>query len=133
MENAGVLAPIPAYKLAAEAIKETVKRTNVNPAEIDDVIYANLFAFDVANMGRMALLEAGLPVEVPGMTIDRQCSSSLNAIVIAASFILSGLGDLYIAGGVESDSRRPYAFEKPEQAYQVAFRNGVAFRFLLLK
>lgn len=117
----GVLAPVPAHKLAAEVIKETVNRTNVNSAEIDDVIYGNLFAFDVANMGRMALLEAGLPVEVPGMTVDRQCSSSLNAIVIAASFVLSGLGDLFIAGGVESDSRRPFVFEKPEQGYQVAF------------
>ncbi|NLB53511.1 MAG: thiolase family protein [Syntrophomonadaceae bacterium] len=117
----GVLAPVPAYKLAAEVIKETVNRTNVNPAEIDDVIYGNLFAFDVANMGRMALLEAGLPIEVPGMTVDRQCSSSLNAIAIAASLVISGFGDLFIAGGVESDSRRPFVFEKPEKGYQTSF------------
>jgi len=114
----GVLASVPAHKLAAATIKETIGRAaNFDPMEIDDVIYGNLFAFDVANMARMALLEAGLPIEVPGMTVDRQCASSLNAIIIASALVAGGFGDLYIAGGVESDSRRPYAFAKPEKAY----------------
>ena len=114
--------PVPAHKLAASVIKETVNRTTgLNPTEIDDVIYGNLFAFDVANMARMALLEAGLPLEVPGMTVDRQCSSALNAIMLASALVMGGFGDLYIAGGVESDSRRPFVFEKPERGYQVTF------------
>ncbi len=118
----GSLAPVPAHKLAASVIKETVNRTTgLNPTEIDDVIYGNLFAFDVANMARMALLEAGLPLEVPGMTVDRQCSSALNAIMLASALVMGGFGDLYIAGGVESDSRRPFVFEKPERGYQVTF------------
>lgn len=115
----GVLADVPAYKLGAAAIKETVARAEINPKDIDDVILGNLFSFDVANMARMCVLEAGLPVEVPGMTVDRQCSSALNAIMISAALVMGGFGDIYIAGGAESDSQRPYVIEKTDKAYQV--------------
>ncbi|WP_434512541.1 thiolase family protein [Desulfitobacterium sp. AusDCA] len=115
----GVLADVPAYKLGAAAINETVKRSGIDPLEIDDVIMGNLFSFDVANMARMCVLEAGLPVQVPGLTVDRQCSSALNAIILSAALVMGGFGDVYIAGGAESDSRRPYAMEKPDKAYMV--------------
>lgn len=115
----GVLAEVPAYKLGAAVIKETIARAGIDPLEIDDVIMGNLFSFDVANMARMCVLEAGLPLQVPGMTVDRQCSSALNAIMLAAALVMSGLGDVYIAGGAESDSRRPYVMERADKAYKV--------------
>lgn len=115
----GVLADVPAYKLGAAAIKETVKRSGIDPLEIDDVIMGNLFSFDIANVARMCVLEAGLPVQVPGLTVDRQCSSALNAIMLSAALVMGGFGDVYIAGGAESDSRRPFAMEKADQAYKV--------------
>ncbi|TGE37666.1 thiolase family protein [Desulfosporosinus fructosivorans] len=115
----GVLADVPAYKLGAAAIKETVARSGIDPLEIDDVIMGNLFSFDVANIARMCVLEAGLPVQVPGLTVDRQCSSALNAIMLSAALVMGGFGDVYIAGGTESDSRRPFALERPDKAYKV--------------
>ena len=115
----GVLAQVPAYKLGAAVIKETIVRSGIDPLEIDDVIMGNLFSFDVANMARMCVLEAGLPVQVPGLTVDRQCSSALNAIMLAAALVMGGFGDVYIAGGAESDSQRPYAMERADKAYKV--------------
>ncbi|MDQ7094605.1 thiolase family protein [Desulfosporosinus sp. PR] len=115
----GVLAEVPAYKLGAAVIKATIARAGIDPLEIDDVIMGNLFSFDVANMARMCVLEAGLPLEVPGLTVDRQCSSALNAIILAAALVMSGLGNVYIAGGTESDSRRPYVLERADKAYKV--------------
>ncbi|CAG0953469.1 acetyl-CoA C-acetyltransferase [Anaerolineae bacterium] len=116
----GVLAPVPAHELGALVIKEAVARAKIDPGEVEDVIFGNLFANETANMARMALLTAGLPVHVPGITVDRQCSSSLNAIALAAALIQSGYADVLVAGGTESDSRRVYIMEKPTNAYQVS-------------
>ena len=116
----GVLAPVPAHELGALVIKEAVARAKIDPGEVEDVIFGNLFANETANMARMALLTAGLPIHVPGITVDRQCSSSLNAIALAAALIQSGYADVLVAGGTESDSRRAYVMEKPTTAYQVS-------------
>jgi acetyl-CoA C-acetyltransferase len=115
----GTLASIPAHKLGALSIKEAVRRINIDPMEIDEVIFGNLFANEIANMARMAALEAKLPITVPGITIDRQCGSGLNAIAYAAILIQAGYADIIVAGGVESDSRRPYVMNKAESAYQI--------------
>jgi 3-oxoadipyl-CoA thiolase len=90
--------------------------------EIDDVIYgcANQAGEDNRNVGRMALLLAGLPKEVPGVTVNRLCGSSLEAIAMAARAIKSGEAELVIAGGVESMSRAPYVMAKADAAFSRA-------------
>ncbi|MGI9952769.1 thiolase family protein [Moorellaceae bacterium AZ2] len=116
----GVLAPVPAHELGALVVKEAVRRAGINPEEIDEVIFANLMNNEINNMARMVLLAAGLPMSVPGITVDRQCAASLNAVAYGAILIQAGYADIVVAGGVESDSRRCYIMEKPVQAYQVA-------------
>lgn len=115
----GALAPVPAHKLGAIVVKEAVSRAQIDPASIDEVIFGNLMNHEVNNMARVALLEAGLPMEVPGITLDRQCGTSLSAVAYAAIFIEAGYADVVVAGGVESDSRRTYVMEKPTMAYQI--------------
>ncbi|MEI2384841.1 thiolase family protein [Breoghania sp. JC706] len=116
----GQFAPVPAHILGAAAVKEAVARAKIDPARIEDVIFGNLMNYDINNMGRMVALEAGLPISVPGITLDRQCAASLNALAFGAMQIMAGFADVIVAGGVESDSRRPYALEKCETAYSVA-------------
>src|SRR5713226_4991469 len=105
--------------LAAIAIREAVSRAGVDPKEVDDVILgcANQAGEDNRNVARMALLLAGLPVDVPGQTVNRLCGSGLQAINSAAQAIWSGQGDVFIAGGVESMTRAPLVMLKPEVAY----------------
>ncbi|NLH82718.1 MAG: thiolase family protein [Phyllobacteriaceae bacterium] len=116
----GALASVPAHVLGAAAVREAVKRAKVDPARIDDVVFANLMNNEINNMGRMVALEAGLPISVGGITLDRQCAASLNALAYGAIQIMAGFADVIVAGGVESDSRRTYSMEKPEIAYSVA-------------
>lgn len=115
----GGLAPVPAHKLGGLAVKEAVKRAGIDPAQVEDVIYGNLFANEYANLARVVALEGGLPYEVPAFTLDRQCASSLSAFQLAAALIASGEADTLVVGGVESDSRRTYVMEKPTQPYQM--------------
>lgn len=113
----GSLASIRPDDLAAHVIREILKRNPaVNPAEIEDVIIgaANQAGEDNRNVARMALLLAGLPVSVPGVTVNRLCASGLQAIMNAAQGVMTGQGDLYIAGGVESMSRAPFVMGKSE-------------------
>jgi acetyl-CoA acetyltransferase family protein len=116
----GSLASVSAHDLGALVVKEAVKRANINPEEIDEVIFGNLMNHEINNMGRMVGLTAGLPISVPGITLDRQCASGLNAIAYASMFIQGGFADIIVAGGVESDSTRTYTMEKPTVAYQFA-------------
>jgi len=115
----GALAPVPAHVLGAAAVREAVRRANIDPERIDDVVFANLMNNEINNMGRMVALEAGLPVSVGGITLDRQCAASLNALAYGAMQIMAGFADVIVAGGVESDSRRTYSLEKCETAYSV--------------
>ncbi len=115
----GSLSSVPAAELGALVLKESINRAGIEPAEIDDVVFGNLFNREAANMARYIVLTAGLPCEVPGVTIDRQCASSLNALAYAAAMIQAGYNKTMVAGGVESDSRRTYVMEKAETAYQV--------------
>jgi 3-oxoadipyl-CoA thiolase len=116
----GALASIRADNLAAIPIRALTERNpQVDWAAIDDVIFgcANQAGEDNRNVGRMALLLAGLPEVVPGTTINRLCGSSLDAIATAARAIKSGELDLIIAGGVESMSRAPLVLAKAEAAF----------------
>ena len=109
-KHGGSLAGVRPDDLAAVPIKAVVERSGVDPATIDDVILgcANQAGEDNRNVARMALLLAGLPVEVPGQTVNRLCGSGLQAVAAAAQAIKAGEGDTFIAGGVESMTRAPY-------------------------
>ena len=116
----GALASVRTDDLAALPIKALVERNrNVDWATVDDVVYgcANGAGEDNRNVARMALLLAGLPVDVPGCTVNRLCGSSMEAIAIAARALKSGETSLMIAGGVESMTRAPFVMGKADAAF----------------
>ncbi len=123
----GVLASVRPDDLAAHILKALVERTQIDPALIEEVYLgcANQAGEDNRNVARMALLLAGFPVHVAGVTINRLCASGLNAINQAARAIKCGEGDIFIAGGVESMSRAPYSIPKAERPF--AFGNLTAW------
>jgi acetyl-CoA C-acetyltransferase len=108
----GVLSMYEPEALLAPLIRHILSETNLPHDMIDDVIIGNVVG-PGGNIARVAALEAGLPVTVPGVTVDRQCGSGLEAINIAARLIQSGAGEVYLAGGVESASRAPWKMRKP--------------------
>ncbi|MFD1334669.1 thiolase family protein [Oceanobacillus iheyensis] len=112
----GALATVPAHVFGAEVIKESVKRAKVDPELIDDVIMGNVLSGG-GNIARLAALQADLSLHLPGLTIDRQCGSGINAIVLAQQAIQSGMGDIYVAGGMESMSRAPYLMDRSDKAF----------------
>ena len=116
---AGALSSVRPDDLAARTVEAAVQRTGIDPAEIGDVIFGatNQAGEDNRNVARMALLLAGLPLEVPGVTVNRLCASGLEAVSQAARAIRSGEGDLLLAGGVESMSRAPMVGLKPERGF----------------
>ncbi|MEK4103649.1 thiolase family protein [Paenibacillus sp. FSL R10-2791] len=109
----GLLSTLEPEALLAPLIQHIVAETNLPKELIDDVIIGNVVG-PGGNIARVAALEAGLPVSVPGVTVDRQCGSGLEAINIAARLIQSGAGEIYLAGGVESTSRAPWKMAKPQ-------------------
>ena len=116
----GALAAVGAPELGALVIAEAVRRAGLQGEEVEEVIFGNLGNNDSANLARVVTLQAGLPFTVPAITIDRQCSSGLNAIAIGALMIEAGEADIVVAGGTESDSNRAHLMEKARVAYQVA-------------
>ena len=117
--HAGELASIRPDDLAATVIQKLLEKTGVPGAAIEDVILGdtNQAGEDSRNVARNALLLAGLPVTVPGQTVNRLCASGLGAVIDSARAITCGEGELYIAGGVESMSRAPFVMGKAESAY----------------
>ncbi len=115
----GVLSAVRADDLAAHVLKAILERNHLDPALVEEVYLgcANQAGEDNRNVARMALLLAGLPVEVAGVTVNRLCASGLNAVNQAARAIKAGEGDVYIAGGVESMSRAPYSLPKAESGF----------------
>ncbi|MEK4883424.1 thiolase family protein [Bacillus sp. FSL W8-0223] len=105
--------------LAAKVIQAVLEECPIPAEEIDDVILGNVVG-PGGNLARLSALTAGLPVEIPGMTIDRQCGSGLEAIITACRFVQAGAGNIYIAGGVESTSLAPWKIEKPASLYSAA-------------
>ena len=115
----GALASVRPDDLAAAVIRAVVDRSGIDASLIEDVILgcANQAGEDNRNVARMAVLLAGLPVEVGGLTVNRLCGSGLQAINSAAHAIAVGDGDVFIGGGVESMTRAPYVMAKPEAAW----------------
>jgi 3-oxoadipyl-CoA thiolase len=115
----GALASVRPDDLAAIVVRAIVERTGIDPAAVEDVIFgcANQAGEDNRNVGRMAALLAGLPVTVPGQTVNRLCGSGLEAVRSAMHAIRAGEGDAFIAGGVESMTRAPWVMLKPEEGY----------------
>jgi 3-oxoadipyl-CoA thiolase len=132
----GALSEVRADDLAAHTITSVLARNpSIDPARIADVILgcANQAGEDNRNVARMALLLAGLPVTVPGETVNRLCASGLSAVASAARGIKVGEGDLYVAGGVESMTRAPYALSKgttPFARDMQLFDTSLGWRFV---
>ncbi|MDQ6789419.1 MAG: thiolase family protein [Candidatus Dormibacteraeota bacterium] len=122
--------------LAATAIREAVSRAGIEPGEVDDVIFgcANQAGEDNRNVARMGLLLAGLPVEVPGQTVNRLCGSGMQATISAAREIQSGGARVMVAGGVESMTRAPWVMAKPGAPYargpQTAYDTALGWRLV---
>ena len=132
----GTLSPVRADDLGAVPLKALMERNaKVDWNAVDDVVYgcANQAGEDNRNVGRMSLLLAGLPQEVPGTTVNRLCGSSLDAIAIAARAIKSGETSLMIAGGVESMTRAPFVMSKADSAFSRAAKvedTTIGWRFV---
>ena len=131
----GALKDVRPDDMAAHVIKALVERSGLDPSLIDDVIVgaANQAGEDNRNVGRMAALLAGLPVEVAGQTVNRLCGSSLQAVISAAHAIAYGDGQVFIAGGVESMTRAPFVTAKPSAAFargeQTMYDTTLGWRF----
>ncbi len=105
--------------MAALVIAEAIRRASVEPSSIEDVVLgcANQAGEDNRDVARMALLLAGLPVEVAGQTVNRLCGSGLQAVNSAAQAIQTGMGDTFVAGGVESMTRAPFVLGKSDTSF----------------
>lgn len=116
----GMFRDVPAAELAACAIREAVSRAGVAPEEVDEVLLGNVFqAGQKANPARQAQLSAGLPVEVPALTLNNQCASGMRAITCGASMISSGGAGVIVAGGMENMSRTPYLLRNARFGYRL--------------
>jgi acetyl-CoA C-acetyltransferase len=133
--HGGALAGTRPDDLAALAVRAAVDRAGVDEAEIEDVFVgcANQAGEDNRNVARMAVLLAGLPDSVPGVTVNRLCASGLSAVVEACRAVAAGEGDLFVAGGVESMSRAPLALMKGDRPWArgnvVAYDTQLGWRF----
>jgi acetyl-CoA C-acetyltransferase len=130
----GALSSVRPDDLAALVVREAVSRAGVDPAVIDEVILggANQAGEDNRNVARMAVLLAGLPDQVPGVTVNRLCASGLSAITMAAQAIRAGDADIIVAGGVESMTRAPWVQAKPEKAFAkpgAQYDTSIGWRF----
>jgi acetyl-CoA C-acetyltransferase len=120
----GALAGVRPDDLAAVAVRAAVERAGVAPEQVEDVYLgcANQAGEDNRDVARMAVLLAGFPQSVPGVTVNRLCASGLSAVVMACHAVAAGDGDLFVAGGVESMTRAPLSMPKPERAYERGHR-----------
>jgi 3-oxoadipyl-CoA thiolase len=131
----GGLATVRPDDMAAHVIGALVARTGIEAGAIDDVILgaANQSGEDNRNVGRMAALLAGLPIEVAGQTVNRLCGSGMQAVIGAAHAVAVGDGDLFVAGGVESMTRAPFVMGKPSAAFprgeQTMYDTTLGWRF----
>ncbi|MBU7600761.1 thiolase family protein [Streptomyces sp. P38-E01] len=119
----GALSGVRPDDLAAHVLRSLVDRTpDLDPGRIDDVVFgnANGAGEENRNVGRMAVLLAGLPVSVPGVTVNRLCASGMEAVIQAARTVACGDASVVVAGGVESMSRAPWVVPKPERAFPAA-------------
>lgn len=115
----GGLASFQPYELGGMVVAEAIRRAKIAPEEVDDVMLGNVTNKELSNAARVIALQAGLPVTVPAITLDRQCGSALNALANAAILIQAGVHDVVVAGGVEMDSRRPWIMSRVDKAFQM--------------
>ena len=131
----GALREVRPDDMAAHVIRALLERTGIEAGAIDDVILgaANQAGEDNRNVGRMAALLAGMPVEVPGATVNRLCGSGMNAVINAAHAVVAGDGSAFVAGGVESMTRAPFVMAKPSAAFprgeQTLYDTTLGWRF----
>jgi len=130
----GALASIRPDDLAALVVGSTVSRSAIPVEAVEEVILgaANQAGEDNRNVARMAVLLAGLPDSIPGLTVNRLCASGMSAIAIAASAVRGGDADLIVAGGIESMTRAPWVQAKPDRAWAkpgAAFDTSIGWRF----
>jgi acetyl-CoA acyltransferase len=130
----GALSLVRPDDLAALVLRTVVERAGIDGADVDEVVFgaANQAGEDNRNVARMAVLLAGLPVDIPGFTVNRLCASGLTAIATARQMIKSGDADVVVAGGVESMTRAPWVTEKPAKAFAKpgpTFDTSVGWRF----
>src|SRR6476620_5556874 len=125
----GALADVRPDDLAATALSGVLAKVpDLDPAQVGDVVWgnANGAGEDNRNVGRMAVLLAGLPVSVPATTVNRLCGSSLDAAMMASRVGETGDADVVVAGGVESMTRAPWVLPKPSRAYPAADMTAVS-------
>jgi len=131
----GALREVRPDDMAAHAIRALLDRTGVDPGLVDDVILgaANQAGEDNRNVGRMAALLAGMPIEVAGQTVNRLCGSGMQAVIAASHAVVAGDGDLFVAGGVESMTRAPFVLAKASAAFprgeQTLYDTTLGWRF----
>ncbi|ALG29756.1 beta-ketoadipyl CoA thiolase [Glutamicibacter halophytocola] len=130
----GALSAVRPDDLAALAIRSLIHDSGIDPAAVDEVILgnANGAGEENRNVARMAALLAGLPVSVPGITVNRLCASGMSAITMASHMVKAGAADVVIAGGVESMSRAPWVMEKPDKPFAkpgAIFDTSIGWRF----
>ncbi|MCL6610578.1 MAG: thiolase family protein [Peptococcaceae bacterium] len=114
----GALAHLSPDIYAAEVVKEAVRRSGLkDPEMIDEVIFGHCLGAQFGCMARVVTLRAGLPMSIPALNIDRQCGSGSTAVNLAATQIWAGVGDIYVAGGVDSMTRIPYIMERPTEPF----------------
>lgn len=110
----GVLKDVPAQSLGAAVVRAIIERTTIPPSRVDDVLFAQCYGTaEAPALGRVVALDAGLPVEVGGLQLDRRCGSGLQAIIYAAMQVATGASRVVIAGGAESMSNAPYYSSVP--------------------
>lgn len=131
----GALKDIRPDDLAAHAIRKLLERNPIDPSLIEDVFFgcANQAGEDNRNVARMALLLAGMPETVPGVTLNRLCASGLEAVNQASAAIKANAGDIFIAGGTENMSRAPYVMMKPQygpRGHQTLFDTMIGWRLI---
>jgi acetyl-CoA C-acetyltransferase len=116
----GSLAEVSAVELGALVIKEAINRANIEPGQVEEVIMGNVLQAGLGqNPARQASLKAGLPIEIPALSINKVCGSGLEAVNLAARAILAGDADVVVAGGMESMSNAPYLLEKARRGYRM--------------
>ena len=116
----GGLAEVPAVKLGEISIRAALERADLKPNQVDEVIMGNVLQAGLGqNPARQSAVNAGLPVEVPSMTINKVCGSGLKAVILAAQAIKLGDADIIVAGGMESMSRAPYLLEKARYGFRM--------------
>jgi 3-oxoadipyl-CoA thiolase len=115
----GALSPVRPDDLATHVVRTIAERYPTAMEQLEDVVFgaANQAGEDNRNVARMALLLAGLPVEIPGVTVNRLCGSGMEAILQAAKSVICGEGEVYIAGGTESMTRAPFVMPKSDEAF----------------